>query len=70
MYNQLVVLTLLTLILGFTVTGYAQEGSKPPLSKGRIAGEFFAGVAGGVGVNCCCRYTVLSVDASLSFGSW
>lgn len=49
MDNRLVVLTLLTLILGFTVTGYAQEGAKPPLNKRRIAGEFFAGVVGGVG---------------------
>lgn len=49
MDNRLVVLTLLTLIFG-TGTGYAQqEGAKPPLSKGRIAGEFFAGVVGGVG---------------------
>lgn len=50
MYNQLVALTVLTLILGFTVTGYAQERAKPPLSKGRITGEFFAGVAGGTAV--------------------
>ena len=49
MDNRFIVLTLLTLILGFTITGYAQEGTKPPLSKGRIAGEFFAGVVGGVG---------------------
>lgn len=47
MDNRFVVLTLLTLILGFTVTGYAQEGAKPPLSEGRIAGEFFVGVVGG-----------------------
>jgi hypothetical protein len=47
MYNPLVVSTLLALILGFTVPGYAQEEAKPPLSKGRIAGEFFAGAAGG-----------------------
>jgi hypothetical protein len=47
MYNQLVVLALLTLILGFTVTGYAQEGAKPPLSSKRITGEFLAGVAVG-----------------------
>lgn len=45
MYRQLVALTLLTLILGFTVTGYAQE--KPPLSSTRITGEFLAGVTGG-----------------------
>ena len=47
MNNQFVALPLLALILGFAVTGYAQEGEKPPLSKGRIAGEFFAGVAVG-----------------------
>jgi hypothetical protein len=47
MWDRLVVLTLFSLILGFTVTGYAQEGAKPPLSGRRIAGEFFAGAAGG-----------------------
>jgi hypothetical protein len=47
MYNQLALLTLLTLILGFT--RHAQEGAKPPPSKGRITCEFLAGVTGGAG---------------------
>ena len=47
MYYLLVVLILLTLILGYTVTRYAQEGKKPPLNNSRIADKFLAGLAGG-----------------------
>ena len=63
MYNRLVALALLTLILGFTVTGYAQEGNKPPLSKGRIAGELFAGVAGGVAVGTITGYLLYKITS-------
>jgi len=42
----LLILALSFLILSFSIIRFAQKGAKPPLSKGRIAGEFFAGVAG------------------------
>lgn len=60
MYN-LVVLTLLTLTLGFTVTGYAQEGGKPPLSSKRIAGEFLAGGIGGIGAAVIPAYLLIKL---------
>jgi hypothetical protein len=48
MYNQIVALTLLTLTFGFTVTRHTQDGKKSSLNISRIAGEFLAGIAGGI----------------------